>query len=72
MDWVIQHWKDITEIISYIIAIASIIVRLTPTLDDDNVFLPVIKFIAKYIALNRSGDDRIRSEREKLECEQKH
>jgi hypothetical protein len=46
------HWPDIANAIAYIIAIASIIVRLTPTLKDDTVLLAIIKFLSKYIALN--------------------
>ena len=47
-----NHWQDIINIISYAIALASVIVKLTPTLKDDNVLLGVIKFLSKYIALN--------------------
>lgn len=49
----IQHnWADIANGIAYLIAIASIVVRLTPTLKDDSALLAVIKFVGKYIALN--------------------
>jgi hypothetical protein len=54
---IIANWQDITGVIAYIIAIASIIVKLTPTLKDDNILLGVIKFLSKYIALNRTTDD---------------
>ena len=37
---------------SAIVTVATLIVRLTPTLKDDNILLPVIKWIAKYPALN--------------------
>jgi hypothetical protein len=47
-----NHWQDIVNIISYAIALASVIVKLTPTLKDDNALLGVIKFLSKYIALN--------------------
>jgi hypothetical protein len=55
MVWIQNHWSDITQIIAYAIAIATIIVKATPNLKDDNFFLPVIKFIAKYIALNTNS-----------------
>jgi hypothetical protein len=35
-----------------IIGAASIIVKLTPTLKDDTILLNIIKFVAKYLALN--------------------
>lgn len=54
VNWVIANKEMIISVIAQIIAVASIIVKLTPTLADDNIFLPVVKFIGKYIALNKS------------------
>jgi len=51
--------KEITAIIAYIIAIASVIVKLTPTLKDDTFLLKVVKFVSKHIALNRKTKDDI-------------
>jgi hypothetical protein len=53
INWVQANWANITTVIAYMIAIASIIVKLTPTLKDDDVLKGVIKFLGKYIALNR-------------------
>jgi hypothetical protein len=61
--WLQAHWAEIIQVITSIIGIASIIVKLTPTLKDDNVLLGVIKFIGKYIALNKTVTD---SDRAKL------
>ena len=48
--------KDaIINVIAYAVTIASIIVKLTPTLKDDNFLLPIIKFLGKYIALDKYG-----------------
>lgn len=41
------------DILAYVIAIASIVIKLTPTLKDDNALLPIIKFIGGWIALNK-------------------
>ena len=63
MDILNQIWanKDaIINVIAYLIAIASIIVKLTPTLKDDNWLLPIIKFIGKYIALDKYGPAEIK------------
>jgi len=49
------HWADILNIVTYLIAAASIIVKLTPTLRDDNFFLPLVKKFSKYIALNTNA-----------------
>lgn len=51
--WFQTNWTNITTIIAYLIAIASIVVKLTPTLKDDDALKGVIKFLGKYIALNR-------------------
>jgi hypothetical protein len=52
VEWIIGNWAGIAEGIAAIIGAASIIVKLTPTLKDDNILLPIIKFIGKFIALN--------------------
>jgi hypothetical protein len=52
--WFQANWTKITEVIAYVIAIASIIVKVTPTLKDDNILLGVVKFLGKYIALNKT------------------
>lgn len=45
----------ILDVIAYIVLIASIVVRVTPTLRDDNLFLPIIKFVGKFLALESYG-----------------
>lgn len=55
--WFQAHWADIASTIAYIIAAASVVVKLTPTLKDDNVLLGIIKFLGKYIALNKNVSD---------------
>lgn len=55
VNWVVAHWQDIANVIAYLVTIASIIVKLTPTLKDDDFLKPIIKFIGKYIALNKYG-----------------
>lgn len=51
--WVTVNWKDLTDIVAYSVFIASIVVKFTPTLKDDNALKAFIKFVGKYIALNR-------------------
>ena len=53
--WIQTHWTEIMEIYAGIVAVASIIVKLTPTLKDDTVLLAIIKWIAKYVALNTNA-----------------
>lgn len=49
---VTAHWKEIAELIASIIGTASVVIRIFPVLDKNHWFLPVVKFIGKYIALN--------------------
>lgn len=58
--WVIANKEEIFLLISSIIGTASIIVKLTPTLKDDNILLPIVKFVGKYIALNKTVIDENR------------
>ena len=66
MDWIVNaisyvqgNWATIAEAIAAIVGAASIIVKITPGLADDNFLLPIVKFIGKYIALNVSREDKI-------------
>jgi hypothetical protein len=57
IEWIIANWDDVAKSIAAVIGFASIIVKLTPTLKDDNIFLPIVKFIGKFIALNKTVDE---------------
>ena len=46
---------QIIEVVAYLVLTASVIVKLTPTLKDDAYFKPFIKFVGKYIALDKYG-----------------
>lgn len=48
------HWADVASVIAHIIAAASIIVKITPTQKDDAILGKVVKFLGKYIALNKN------------------
>jgi hypothetical protein len=60
IDFLVAHWKSIAEAIAAIIGVANIIVKLTPTLKDDAVLLPIVKFIGKFIALNKYGPAEVK------------
>ena len=44
---------DIAIIVSSVIAIASIIVKWTPTPKDNEVLEKIVKFLSKWVALNK-------------------
>lgn len=62
MDGLLAFWQYIqpklgliVDAIAYLVLSGSIIVKLTPTLKDDNYFKAIVKFIGKYIALDKYG-----------------
>ena len=54
-NWILANKDGICNVVAYSIAIASIIVKVTPTLKDDDYLKTVIKWIGKYIALDKYG-----------------
>ena len=59
VEWIIANWGKVAEVIAAIIGAASMIVKITPTLADDNILLGIIKFIGKWIALDKYGPDAV-------------
>jgi hypothetical protein len=60
--WFTTNWVNIIAIYSGVVAVASIIVKLTPTIKDNEILEAIIKWVAKYLALNRNvNDDAIRA-----------
>lgn len=53
LDWILTHSVDLVQIWLGLIGVASIVVKLTPTLKDDTFLKKVIKITGKYIAINR-------------------
>ena len=53
--WVKLHWVDIVAVYTGIVTLASIIVKMTPNLKDDAWLLKVVKFLGRYIALNKNA-----------------
>jgi len=53
--WIQTNWTTVVQIYLAIIGAASIIVKLTPTLKDDNILKGIISFIGKWIAVDKYG-----------------
>jgi hypothetical protein len=51
--WFGANWGQVATFIAYVIAGASIIVKLTPTTKDDTILEKIVAFLGKYIALNK-------------------
>ncbi len=52
-NWVAVNWDNIIGIYLAAVGLASVVVKLTPTLKDDNILKGIIRFMGKVIALNR-------------------
>jgi len=55
MDWIINHWKEIMAIFGTAVALASAIVKLTPTQKDDNILARIIKVLVVLSLYNEDG-----------------
>lgn len=55
MSWITAHWKDILAIIGGVVAVASVIVKLTPSTKDDSVLAKIIKILAALSLYNPDG-----------------
>lgn len=53
VNWAITNWDNILGIYLGTVGVASIIVKMTPTLKDDTILKNIIRFVGKVIALNR-------------------
>ena len=51
--WFTANKEDLIAAYTALVTVASIIIKLVPQLDKDNKFKSFVKFVAKYIALNR-------------------
>ena len=54
--WTMANWDDIIKVYLQVIGLASVVVKLTPNLKDDDVLKNVLRLLGKYVALNRSAD----------------
>ena len=52
IEFVMEHGKELLDVVVYVIATASIIVKLTPTPKDDAVLGKIKNFLSNWIALN--------------------
>lgn len=53
MDWIVNHYQDIFEIIGQIVVVASAIVALTPSTSDDAFVGKIVSFIEKFSVFNK-------------------
>jgi hypothetical protein len=47
MEWILANWVNVVETLLAIFGAIGLIVKMTPSLKDDNIILPIIKFLGK-------------------------
>lgn len=55
------NWAGLLEAVAYVVLAASAVIKIFPTLDKNNRILPFIKWVGKYLALEKyapSDEDR--------------
>ena len=55
IEYIQTNWLTIVQVYLAVVGLASWVVKLTPTLKDDDALKWFIKFIGKYIAVNRGS-----------------
>ncbi len=53
INYVVTHKALLIQLYFAFVGFASIIVKLTPTVKDDNILKGILRFTGKYVALNR-------------------
>lgn len=49
------HWNEILQVIGAVVALATLIVKLTPTQKDDNLLAKIIKVLSALSLCNADG-----------------
>ncbi|MBP5430033.1 MAG: hypothetical protein J6Y25_04040 [Elusimicrobiaceae bacterium] len=55
MTFLTQHYDEVLQIVGAVVALATLIVKLTPTQKDDNVLGKVIKILSALSLCNADG-----------------
>ena len=53
LEWVALHWMQIAEAYLAVVGVASLIIKITPTVKDDLWLKKYLRFTGKFIALNK-------------------
>lgn len=48
LDWIVEHWVDLLAIYGAIVAICSTIIKLTPSVKDDEIWAKILKILDKF------------------------
>ena len=54
LNWILTNKLELIQIYLSVVGLASLIIKLTPTLKDDHVLKQFLKFTGKFLALNKT------------------
>lgn len=58
--WIQNNWGQVISGYLALVGLASWIVKITPTVKDDNILLGIIKFIGRWIAIDKYGPAEVK------------
>lgn len=56
ISWIAEHWADILAIYGGIVAVCTVIVKLTPSTKDNEILDKIIKFLDKFSTVFTKDD----------------
>lgn len=56
ISWIAEHWTDILAIYGGIVAVCTVIVKLTPSTKDNEILDKIIKFLDKFSTVFTKDD----------------
>lgn len=57
LNWIMEHWDDILAIYGGVVAICTVIVKLTPSTKDDAILGKIILFLDTFSTAFRKADE---------------
>jgi len=56
MEWITQNWDSVLAVIGGVVALASAIVKITPSVKDDAILAKVVAFLSYFSVVNTKKD----------------
>lgn len=57
LNWIMEHWDDILAIYGGVVAICTVIVKLTPSTKDNEILGKIILFLDTFSTAFRKADE---------------
>lgn len=60
LSWIQSHWDDLLAIYGGIVAVATVVVKLTPTQKDDAILAKIVKIFDIFSTVNPNGTEVVK------------